>query len=171
MFNILRENHPGRLEQCWRQGRWRCTQHHTCLSISRMGEVAGGACWKVWVCLWRMCGWMRLKLCRNVKEIHGKAMQVLQGRSEPPRHSKQPSQASSHPPLTYPRARYVKQQFSDLSDVHSSSQQVHRRSRLRDAASCTGTNRSRGSCLAPSCYGYPPESCSLRTASAACRRL
>jgi len=33
-----------------------------------------------------------------VIQIHGKAMQVLQGRSEPPRHSKQPSQPSSHPP-------------------------------------------------------------------------
>jgi len=43
-----------------------------------------------------------------VIQIHGKAMRVLQGRSEPPRHSKQPSQPSSHPPLTYPRARYVK---------------------------------------------------------------
>jgi len=60
-----------------------------------MGEVAGGAWWKVWGCLWRMCGWMRLKLCGNVIEIHGKAMQ---GRSEPPRHGKQPSQPSSHPP-------------------------------------------------------------------------
>jgi len=39
-----------------------------------------------------------------VIQIHGKAMQVLQGRSEPPRHSKQPSQPSSHPPsLTPPR--------------------------------------------------------------------
>jgi len=50
---------------------------------------------------------MRLKLCGNVIEIHGKAMRVLQGRSEPPRHSKQPSQPSTYP-LTYPRARYVK---------------------------------------------------------------
>jgi len=72
------------------------------LSISRMGEVAGGAYWKVWGCLWRMCGWMKLKLCGSVIQIHGKAMQVLQGRSEPPRHSKQPIQPSSHPPSPTP---------------------------------------------------------------------
>jgi len=60
--------------------------------------------WTVWGCLWRMCGWMRLKLCGSVIEIHGKASQVLQGRSEPPRHSKQPSQPSSHPPHLPPRA-------------------------------------------------------------------
>jgi len=29
-------------------------------------------------------------------------LQVLQGRSEPPRHSKQPSQPSSHPPSPTP---------------------------------------------------------------------
>jgi len=72
------------------------------LGISRMGEVAGGACWKVWGCLWHMCGWMRLKLWGNVIQVHGKAMQVLQGRPEPPRHSKQPSQPSSHPPSPTP---------------------------------------------------------------------
>jgi len=72
------------------------------LSISRMGEVAGGACWKVWGCLWRMCGWMKLKLCGNVIQIHGKAKQVLQSHSEPPRHSKQPSQPAFHPPPHLP---------------------------------------------------------------------
>jgi len=73
-----------------------------------MGEVAGGACWRVWGCLWRMCGWMRLKLDGNVVEIHGKAMQVLQGCSEPrslavAQRAAQP--AFQPPPLTYPRAR------------------------------------------------------------------
>jgi len=90
---------PRAQQQCrWLPGYSSAQVDLVALGISRMGEVAGGACWKVWGCLWRMCGWMGLKLCGNVIEIHGKALQVLQGRSEPPRHSKEPSQPSSHPP-------------------------------------------------------------------------
>jgi len=84
--------------------KWSKLSDASLLGISRMGEVAGGACWKVLGCLWRMCGWMRLKPSGNVVQIHGKAMQVLQGRSEPPRHSKQPSQPASHPPHLPPCA-------------------------------------------------------------------
>jgi len=51
-------------------------------------------------------GGMRLKLFGTVVELHSKALQVVQGHSDPPRHSSQPSQpASQRPSLTPVRDR------------------------------------------------------------------
>jgi len=63
-----------------------------------------GACWRVRGCLWRMCGWMRLKLCGNVIEIHGKAMQVLQGCLSLLGTASSPASLPATPPHLPPRA-------------------------------------------------------------------